>query len=469
MRIPFLGGSGAGRSVSVNATRTVNLYATLDPEGKNQIALYGTPGLVAFASMTAGAGRGLLEADNGRCFAVVGSTFYEISSAGVATSRGTLTTSTGMVSMAENGVHVCIVDGTKGYRFTLATNVFETITDPDFPVASRVSFADGYFLLNEVGTGRIWITSLYGTDVDALDFTTAEGAPDDVVTHIVDHREWWAIGSKSAEVYQNTGNADFPYERLGGAFIEMGCAAAHSVAKADNSVLWLSQDERGQGFVVRADGYRPVIVSTRAVEYAIGQYSTISDAVGYTYQQGGHTFYVLSFPTANATWCLDITTGLWHERAYWSNGAESRHRVIAHAFVFGKHLGLDHSNGKLYEMRLDAYTDDGAVIRALRRTQHQHAQGKRLFWSSLQVDFEAGVGLSTGQGSDPQAMLRWSDDGGKTWSGEKWRSIGKQGEYDKRAIWRRLGQSRNRVYELVITDPVKRVIIDAWAEVEMGQ
>jgi len=467
MRIPFLGGSGHARSVSVNATRTVNLYAEMDAEGKSQIALYGTPGLVQFATTHAAEVRGLYEAA-GRLFSVVGNTFYEVSSAGVATNRGTLTSVNGPVSMADNGLMVALVDGANGYRFTLTANVFAQIADPDFPAADRIAFQDGYFIVNDAGTGSFFITSLYGTDVDPLDFATAEGAPDPLISLICDHRELWLFGDESTEVWFNSGAVDFPFERINGAFLEMGCGAAHSVAKLDNSVYWLTQDKRGHGQVVRAQGYQPKIVSTRAVEFAIDGYATISDAIAYTYHQEGHAFYVLTFPTANATWCLDVTTGLWHERMYW-DGAENRHRGNCHAFCFGRHLVGDHANGKIYELDLSAYTDDGAALRAIRRTQHQHAQGKRLFWSALQIDIEAGVGLVTGQGSDPQMMLRWSDDGGKTWSSEHWRDMGKIGEYSRRAIWRRLGQSRNRVYEVAITDPVKRVIIDAWADVEAGQ
>lgn len=468
MRIPFLGGSGHARSVSVNATRTVNLYAEMDAEGKNQIALYGTPGLTRFAETITAAGRGLYSA-SGRLFAVVGVSLYEIASDGTATVRGGLATASGAVSMADNGLHLVIVDGAHGYRLTLADNTFSQIADADWPAADRIAFQDGYFLLNDSGTGRFFVTSLYGTEVDALDFATAEGAPDPLVSLICDHRELWLFGETSTEVWYNTGGADFPFARLDGAFIETGCAAAQSVAKMDNAVFWLSADKRGQGHVMRAQGYQPQIISTRAVEYAIQGYADISDAVAYTYQQEGHAFYVLNFPTGNATWVYDAATNLWHERMYWNAGAEERHRGTAYAFCFGRHLVLDHSNGRVYELDLDAHADDGQELRAIRRTQHQHAQGRRLFWSELQIDIDAGVGLASGQGSDPQMMLRWSDDGGKTWSSEHWREMGRMGEYKRRAIWRRLGASWDRVYEVTISDPVKRVIVDAWANVEAGR
>lgn len=465
MRIPFLGGSGTQRSVTVNSSRTVNLYPVMDPEGKAQIALYGTPGLTRFAETAAGDGRGLYEAA-GRLFAVVGATLYEIAASGTATARGALASASGAVSMADNGLHLVIVDGVHGYKLTLATNAFEQIADEDWPRANRIAFQDGYFLINDVGSGRFFVTSLYGTDVDPLDFASAEGAPDPLVSLLCDHRELWLFGDESTEVWYNSGGADFPFSRLDGAFVETGCAAPHSVAKMDNAVFWLTKDKRGQGHVVRAQGYQPQIISSRAVEYAIQSYGDISDARAYTYQQEGHAFYVLSFPSADRTWVYDAATNLWHERMYW-DGAEHRHRGACYAFAFSRHMVLDHSNGRVYELDLDAYSDDGDEIRAIRRTQHQAAQGKRLFWSALQIDCEAGVGRSSGQGSDPQMMLRWSDDGGKTWSNEHWRSMGQQGEYKRRAIWRRLGQSRDRVYEVVISDPVKRVIVDAWADVEV--
>lgn len=465
IRVPFLGGSGTARSVTVSAERTVNLYPSLTPDGKSPMALYGTPGLTRFGNTATGAGRGLHVA-SGRLFAVVGATLYEISSAGIATSRGTLLSSSGPVSMADNGLHLVVVDGVHGYQITLSTSAFAQITDVDWPPATHIAFHDGYFIMNRVDTGQFVITSLYSTDVDPLDFATAEGSPDDIVALLVDHRELWLFGEETTEVWYNSGASDFPFARLDGAFIEQGCAAPFSPAKMDNAVYWLAQDRTGHGIVMRAQGYQPQIISTRAVEHAIQGYATISDARGYTYQQDGHSFYVLTFPTADRTWVYDAATQLWHERSYWSGG-EHRHRGECYAFAFGKHLVLDHSTGRVYSLDLDAYTDDGATIRALRRTQHQHAQGARLFWSQLQVDVETGVGLISGQGSDPQAMLRWSDDGGRAWSSEHWTGLGKIGEYRTRAIWRRLGQSRDRVYELSITDPVKRVIVDAWADVEV--
>jgi hypothetical protein len=250
--------------------------------------------------------------------------------------------------------------------------------------------------------------------------------------------------------------------------MEVGCAAPHSVAKADNSVIWLTRDDRGQGYVVRANGYTPQKISTPAIEYQISQYSDISDAFAYAYQQDGHLFYVLQFPTGDATWVYDFSTGFWHERANYSGGVYSRHNSNSYSYYRGRHIVGDVATGNLYELDMDTYTNAGEVIRRLRRTQHLYDERKRVFWHELEVELESGVGLEQGQGVDPQAMLRWSNDGGYTWSNEHWASMGKQGEYGKRVIWRRLGSSRDRVFELVITDPVKCVIVDAYAKFSIG-
>jgi hypothetical protein len=223
--------------------------------------------------------------------------------------------------------------------------------------------------------------------------------------------------------------------------------------------------------VMRAQGYQPQRVSTHAVEYAIGQMSVISDAVAYTYQQEGHSFYVLNFPTAGQTWVYDASTDQWHERA-WRDpllGTLGRHRAQVHMAFAGENIVGDWETGNLYRLDLDTYSDNGAPIVRTRRCAHIASGGGWQFFSSLQLIMETGVGLASGQGSDPQAMLRWSDDGGLTWSSEAWVSMGRMGEYKRRALWRRLGKGRDRVFEVTITDPVKAVIVDAVLQVEAGR
>jgi hypothetical protein len=288
-----------------------------------------------------------------------------------------------------------------------------------------------------------------------------------VVGLIVDHREVWVFGDDSTEVWYNAGTADFPLQRIQGAFNEIGCAAPFSIAKLDNGVFWLAKDSQGQGMVYRATGYAGQRVSTHAIEWQIQQYSDMSDAIGYTYQQDGHSFYVLVFPQANTTWVFDVATEMWHERAGWHNGEFTRHRGNCKTVFNGEVIVGDYENGKLYAFRQDVYDDAGKPQRWLRSWRALPPGQNTLLRTahhSLQLDCETGVGLNLGQGNNPAVMLRWSDDGGHTWSYEHWRTMGRIGQYGFRTYWRRLGMTvklRDRIYEISGTDPVKIAITGA--------
>jgi hypothetical protein len=338
--------------------------------------------------------------------------------------------------------------------------------------STHVVWIDGYFIVNETGTNRFYVSGLNDTAIDTLSFASSEGDPDIIAALAVNHRDLWVFNQKSTEVYVNTGNPDFPFERVQGGFIEKGCLAPYSVAKIDGILTWLGRDETGQGMVFSAKGLQPERISTHAVESAIKGYVAPEDGYAFTYQDNGHAFYVLSF--AEATWVFDFSTGLWHERAYTNAGAFERHRANVHAFSarYQVHLAGDYEDERLYIMDDTYYSDDGDAITRMRTAPHISSGLRRVFHRSLQVDMEVGVGLSTGQGSDPQIMLDWSDDGGHTWSSESYASLGTNiggiGEYKKRVIWRRLGQSRDRIYRVKVTDPVKVVFLGAELMAEEG-
>jgi hypothetical protein len=405
----------------------------------------------------------------------------------------------GPVSIADNGTQLFFACNGPSYIYNESTNEFKQITDPDFPGAVTVAYLDGYFVFNEPNSQRVWVTALLdGTSVDPLDFASAEGSPDGLVAINVDHREAWLFGTDSVEVWYDVGGTDFPLQRIQGAFNEIGCVAAFSVAKLDNSLFWLGTDARGQGIVYKANGYTGQRVSTHAIEYAIAQYGNISDALAYTYQQEGHSFYVLTFPSANATWVYDAATQAWHERAGLVNGQLTRHRSNCQCNFGGNTVVGDFENGNIYTYDLDVYADNGQPQKWLRSWRALPTGTNNLNRSahhSLQLDAETGVGLNglttdeyfylVTESSDklitedgayllsgitqipiapPQAMLRWSDDGGHTWSSEHWTSMGRIGEYGHRTIWRRLGMTlklRDRVYEVSGTDPVKLAIVGA--------
>lgn len=455
----------------MDAQRSLNCFVEMDNQSpRAPLALYGTPGLRKVATLPTGPVRGCLT-EGGFAWVVAGNTLYRVSSAYAVTTVGTMGTSTGTVGIASNGNEILIVDGVGGYLVNVSASTITAITDPDFPSGVRqATYQDGYFVVAGDNSQSFYISGLLnGGAWDGLDFASAEGSPDNTIGVISDHRELWLFGENSAEVWVNTGNADFPFERSGNTFIEHGCVSASSIAKLDNTVFWLGGDKSGTGMVWRAEGYTPIRISTHATEQAFETYN-LSDAVGFSYQQEGHSFYVLHFPTDGKTWVYDAATQSWHERAYRdpNTGALSQWRANCHTMFNGLHLVGDCVDGRLYVLDLDYYTDDGDLILRQRRTQASEQAQVRLFVSELQVDMETGVGLATGQGSDPLLMLRYSNDGGHTWSNERTATVGKVGEYGARCRFMRLGAGRNRLWEISMTDPVKFVVLGAIAEAQAG-
>lgn len=470
--IPFVGPSYQARSLNVDAQRTLNCFVEMDNASpRAPVALYGTPGLRKVATLATGGCRGAIS-EKGYAWIVAGNTVYRVDSSYTVTTAGTIGTSGGQVGMASNGSEILIVDGSKGYLVNTTAATIAQITDSDFPNGvKRAAYQDGYFIVTGDGTQKFYISGLLaGSTWDGLDFASAEGAPDNTVGVISDHRELWLFGDTSAEIWVNTGNADFPFERSGNTFVEHGCAAAGSIAKLDNTVMWLGADDRGSGIVWRAQGYTPTRISTHAVEKAIAGYSTISDAQAFTYTQEGHGFYVLNFPTANATWVYDVATQLWHERAWMqpSNGDLFRWRANCHVMLGTKNIVGDWEDGRLYVLDMDHFKDDTDLILRRRAAQTIAQDQLRLFYSMIQIDMETGVGIVTGQGSNPLLMMRYSNDGGHSWSNERTVTVGKIGEYGARAIFWRLGMGRNRVWEISMTDPVKFAVLGAIVEAERG-
>lgn len=471
MKTPILGSAYVARSVNAADNRMVNLFPEVVPEGGKEPAfLQRAPGLQFHQTVGTGPIRALwAHQTNGEDFYVVsGNAFYKLTGLDSAPQFIGNVSGSGPVSIADNGTQLFLACNPDGYIYNEVTGAFGPITDPDFPGAVTVAYLDGYFVFNEPNSQKIWTTQLLdGTSIDPLDFASAEGSPDGVVAVLADHRELWVMGTDTAEVWYNAGNLDFPLSRIQGAFNEIGCAAPYSVAKMDNQIYWLGRDARGQGIVYRAAGYMGQRISTHAIEWQMQEYGNLQDAVAYTYQQDGHSFYVLNFPSANTTWVFDVATGAWHERAAFENGEFGRHRANNMCNFDGNIVVGDYQNGNIYTLDLTVYADHGQPQKWLRSWRALPTGANtlaRTVQHSLQLDCETGVGLNTGPGSDPQVMLRWSDDGGHTWSNEHWKSMGKIGRYGYRTIWRRLGATmkiRDRVYELSGTDPVRIYIMGA--------
>lgn len=466
MKLGLVGPSRPQRSLPFDAQRTINLFPVMDEMGREVASLLGAPGNTLFCTTGAGSFpiRGMFTTSGGRSFAVQGSGLYELNSGGTSTYRGALLTGSGYVSMDENGTQLMIVDGTYGYIFTYATNTLAQITDVDFPAPGSVVFIDGYFVVNKVNSQSFYISSLYnGTAWAALDFASAESSPDNLLKVVNAIGQLWLFGTKTAEIWSNTGAAAFPFERISGGKMQVGIMAANTAVAVDNSVIWVGQDAYGDGIVYRADGFTPIRVSDDAVEYAISQAGDPSNMTAYTYQEGGHIFYVLTGGGLSTTWVLDLTTKMWHERAYTNAyGFYEPHIGIASTFAFGKQLIGDRTNGNIYEQSLDYYSDNGNPLVAKRVYTHLSQENEPARLNEVEVVLESGIGLQTGQGSNPVIMLRVSKDAGRTWSTEYQASIGRAGEYYVSAKWRRLGVARVITFELTISDPIKRSLIGSY-------
>lgn len=343
--------------------------------------------------------------------------------------------------------------------------------DGAFQGGVTVDISDNYFVYNKPDS-QVWAASdLLSPITDPLSFASKDGSPDDLVAIIVDRREVYLLGEMSSEAWLDVGSTPFPFQRIQGSSTQQGIAAPFSCARMGNSFAYVSKNNRGEAMVVRMNGYFPERISTHAVENTlVGQ--NVSDAIAWTYQLEGHEVYVVSFPSIGEnglTWAFDNTTGLWHKWLYTNNqGQYERHRGNCCCFFNQQVLVGDYENGKLYRVSQSQYTDDGQMVRRVRRCPHITTDLQRQYFAELQIQFQPGVGLEHGQGENPQAMLRWSDDGGFTWSNENWVSIGAQGQYYTRAMWRRLGWARDRIFEVVITDPIKAVIVSANLKAESG-
>jgi hypothetical protein len=394
---------------------------------------------------------------NGYAYAVVGANVYKVDDAFSATLIGALTTSTGRVSIAENGLQLVIAHTAGWHLVDLSTNVMTAV--PGAPLDSIITYQDGYVIFTRSGD-TFGITGLSNAGaLDPLDFASAEGSPDYTISVLSDHRELWLFGTRTVEVWYNTGAQDFPFERSGNAFIEHGCVARYSPAKIDNSVFWVGRDINGEGIVFRADGYQPVRISTHALEHAFKSYADLSDAFGYCYQEEGHSFYCLTFPSADVTWVYDVAAASWHRRGWRdaTTGQLHRHRANCALAFSGRHFVGDWENGKIYEQSLEIYDDDGAEIYRERCWAQIENENLRLRHNRLELIADMGVGLDGAPvlGADPTVRLQFSDDGGRSWSNLQSRKLGKIGKYKNRAIWRRLGMSRRRFYRLSMTDPVR--------------
>ena len=461
MRLPLVGGAYKGRSVDASPEDCINLYADVAGE---RGSLVNVPGCVEFAQLPGTEVRGMHHM-GGDVYAVCSSKLYKVKANGSYTDLGAIGTSSGIVKMADNGVsrgrQIAIADGGPLKVYNLDTGV---ITNTGSANTSNVAFLDGYFIFNEVGTEKFWWTSTYdGTTIDPLDFTQEGSSADRLISLFTDRKQLWLLGEETTGVWYNSGAAP-PWTSFQGGLSQFGCAAKHSVARLGNTIAWLSRNEQGHAVPVRAEGYTPMslVSSHPQVGYQMSQYTTISDAFAYTYIYEGHGFYVLTFPTENVTWVYDASVDHWHQRAHIINSTfPNRERYNCHCLAFEKHLVGDYNNGKIYELNSSYHDMDGTIIPNQRTTTWNKDQEEdRIRIRSLQLSGEEGVGGTV--------YLSYSKNGGHTWSSDIETSFGVIGDYNHRAIWRKLGHGREWVFRIIRKANAKTVYTDLIAK-EYGE
>lgn len=475
----FVGASYVAASLTQNDQECINWYPEIDPtksdnnpatpDDRGVIALYPCPGLVTRVQLIAGQVRGFGVLPGGMTLlAVSANKLYSITPSYVATVIGTLNTGAGQVYITNNGTAAYITDGQFRYTYTWGTGVFAVVTDGPFNGGGVCGEVDNFIFYNRPGTNQWGCTDVSAITSNALNLGAMLGASGNLVNIFADHRQILLLGERYSERWINVGSFPFPFAIIPGSSMQHGTTAPDSVARLGEGIAFLATDNRGTATVALwgAATPQPQRISTFAVENAIQGYAFTNDAVGYSYAQAGHEFYVITFPTADVTWCYDLATQLWHKRAWRdSHGVLHRHRSNC-AVSFGEDIVVgDWQNGKLYAFSQSTYTDavgeTPSIIPCIRRCRHLTTDLKRQYFSDLQIQFQPGIGLQSGQGSNPKCILRWSNDGGFTMGNDHLLTIGKVGKYKHRAIKRRLGSARDRVFEVEVTDPVYRVIVSA--------
>lgn len=469
MRVSLTTGAYQAKSIIANAQRCCNLYPETNPaDAESPTTHYQTPGLLTKVTSTQNSWRGLWRAANGNQYGVCGNQLYQIRSDWSLNPLGTLGTSNGPVSMCDNGIQMLVVDGTTtGYYVEIDGNVFHTLIDDAFYGSNRVDLCDGYFILNRPGTNQFYISGFLSVTFDPLDFAAKTGYSDKLATIAVAKRYIFLLGEQTTEVWYNTGAQDFTFGRMPGVFIQHGCIAKASVAQMDGTVFWLSQDPQGRAIAMRTAQFEGQRFSTHAIENAIQGYSRVDDAIGFCYQQEGHYFYVLQFPTASKTWVFDLATEQWHERMWHdTDGREYRHRSNCCAVINGTTAVGDWQNGKLYDMSLSYFDDDGVQIERIRSFPHLVDGLKRVMYRQFIADMQVG---DTTAATGPEVRLRWSDTRGRSWGNYITGSLGAIGEFLTCIQFQRLGMARDRVFELSWSDPQDTALNGAYIDMKTAK
>ena len=455
-----------------SAERMLNMYAETVPSGsKSKALLLRTPGVTTWKAINNFNPVYGMRVMGNFLYVVVGLEVYQINTSKVVTLIGTMNVAPGRVKITQNGTQLTILtESGLSYYYDTATTLFQQITSPNYRLSTSVTTLDNYTIFAEQDSQNFFISQNKHTETyAALDFAAAEADSDNLVAVLNYKRQLYLIGSVSTEIWYDTGNNTFPFQRIDGALIKTGTTAKYSAISDLTGVYWLGSDK----IVYRTTNYTPERISTFGIENEIEKYAVIDDAFAFVYVQKGHRFYCLNFPTENKCWVFDISMGLWHERSSVNpnNPASINNRWLANCHATFNELELvgDDNTGTIYQLDLNAYKENTVPIlwKIVSATQFddykQDSVGRFVLW------MDTGTGIASGQGSDPQIMMRTSKDGGKTWSIEMWQPMGPMGSYCTEIWWDQVEFGRNLLIELSGSDPVNIAITGAFLETNQGR
>ena len=469
--IKLFGLGQQSKSSNITAMHRLNVYYdTQIDSDKASVVAYGTPGTVLFSTVSSQPSRGMhwVESNNA-LYVVQRGDLWSIAADGTATLKRSLTTANptdinGRVSMANNGVQLCIVTGTYGYIYNTVTNVLTDIT-ASLPAggADTVTFLDSYFIVNRANTGQFYLSAQYdGLTWNALDFATAESNPDNLQAVIADKGYLALLGTSSIELWVNSGAQAFPFERVNGAPSPSGLMARWSLSRCGDFLTGLFKNKHGALFIGQLQGYNVVQVSTPDIDYIINQYASPSDAVGFGYTLNGRIYYQITLQSEGKSWLYDVMSNAWSQLKSWNM---PRHFGDLCCAFNTKLVVSNYADGSLSYFSQQAYTDNGLPIEREISSGHLFTTGRnKVRVSRLRLDMEGGVGDTSTVGNNPKVMLTISRDGGHTYGQELWTTIGEIGHYHRRAEWRRLGWARDFVFKIRMTDPVKFVLMQGVVE-----
>lgn len=460
VEIPLVGETYTNRSLDVSGQHTQGFYIEVNPNTTEPVSLMPFPGLKLFSTAGEGANRGMGFL-NGVLYTLSGEELYSIDTGGNSSLIGSIL-----------GDERCGIDN-DGNNIIFATNqskpyTYDGIditlgTDADLPNAASVAYIKRR-VVYDGNNGDVAFADLdQPLDQNSLNITIAESKPDDTKVVWAHKSQIFAGGDKTIEPYYAVGSGNPPYALITNALQEIGVFAKHSIAKNKNFVYFLDSNLN----ISRMAGLSIQPIGNPAINQAISKYSDQSDAYGLCFSFDSMEFYLLSFPIAGKTWLYNEQSNAWTSLVY---GQDEQHLISDYIFYYGRHLVSDRRNGKIYELDFDKYTDNGDTIHRRRTTKGVSGRdlglpGREIFMSSLKLTIETGASLVTEKAN---IIMEYSDDKGKTWSSERWSSIGEQGDYTYVVEWQSLGSFYNRMFRFTMTDPIKWVLLSLFADVEPG-